>query len=483
MPPTFDVLLVSWYAYHDMKNACHPDYQARIEDQLGEEAPQFWDTLACEPIREGLRVNTLKIPPESFQQRSPFPLISLPWTKSGFALGETESQPGKHPFHAAGMYYIQEPSAMAVAEILAPRLGERVLDLAAAPGGKSTHIASLMKNQGLLIANDPHPKRAQALARNLERWGVHNTTITTENPDRLVEKFGPFFDRVLVDAPCSGEGMFRKSPRERAQWTPKLVERCATQQDDILWHAARLVKPGGTLVYSTCTFAPLEDEGTITRFLDKRPDFEVLPIPKRGGLAPGHPAWGDGNPDLSGVVRLWPHLVPGEGHFVARLQRTSAASNIQTAQSWQPRSLSRESQSYYLNFFTETLRAEKVPTFIHSDSERLAQFGDRLYAIPTQLPDLRGLSVIHWGWWLGTFKTKRFEPSHALAMGLNAQAAHMSLSLSAEDRDTIGFIRGLPFRADGPPGWMLITVEGYPLGWGKRVQNRVRSHSPRWLRG
>ncbi len=466
-----------------MKNDCHPAYQARINEQLREEAAQFWEALASQPIREGLRVNTLKLSPETFQQLSPFPLNPLLWTKSGFALGETKSQPGKHPFHAAGVYYLQEPSAMAVAEILAPRPGERILDLAAAPGGKSTHIASLMNNQGLLIANDPHPKRAQALTRNLERWGAHHTTITTETPNRLAEQFGPFFDRVLVDAPCSGEGMFRKSPRERAQWTPNLVERCAAQQDDILWHAARLVRPGGTLVYSTCTFAPLEDEGTIARFVEKRPDFEVFPIPKRGGLAPGRPAWGNGNPKLSGAARLWPHLLPGEGHFIARLQRSPKASEIQPAPGWLPRPLSKESQSYYQNFFAETLKAENTPEFIHPNSKRLAQFGDRLYAIPAHLPDLRGLSVIHWGWWLGTFKTKRFEPSHALAMGLNAKAARMSLSLSAEDRDTIGFIRGLPFRVDGPPGWMLITVEGYPLGWGKRVQNRIRSHSPRWLRG
>lgn len=469
----------------------HPAFQARIDEQLEEDAPAFWDALTHQPPREGLRVNTLKLSVEDFQERSPFPLTPLPWTKSGFTLGESDEPPGKHPYHAAGLYYLQEPSAMAVAEVLAPQPGERILDLAAAPGGKSTHIASLVKNQGFLLANDPHKGRAQALARNLERWGVTNAAVTTETPDRLAEHFGPFFDRVLVDAPCSGEGMFRKSPREREQWTPNLVERCAAQQDDILWHAAQLVRPGGTLVYSTCTFAPLENEGTVARFLEARPDFEIFPIPVGEGLTIGR-----GTPSPSGTARIWPHLAPGEGHFIARLQRSPEGMNAQAVPGTRflgPSrmlrkgtaflGLERESLGYYQTFFAESLQAENVPPFIHPGSERLTQLGNRLYAIPAQLPNLRGLSVMHWGWWLGTFKTKRFEPSHALAMALTPDAVKMSISLSAEDRDTIGYIRGLPFRSEGPQGWVLVCVDGYPLGWGKRVQGRVRSHSPRWLRG
>lgn len=501
-----------------------PDFQTRINQQLGEDAPAFWETLTQQPAREGLRVNTLKISAEDFRARSPFPLSSLPWTKSGFLLGQNADRngisvkgftkssnlpndlpnrstprkkwlpgpPGKHPYHAAGMYYLQEPSAMAVAEILDPQPGERVLDLAAAPGGKATHIAALMKNKGFLLANDPHKGRAQALARNLERWGATNTAITTEMPERLATRFGPFFDRVLVDAPCSGEGMFRKSHREREQWTPNLVERCAAQQDSILWHAAQLVRPGGILVYATCTFSPLEDEGSIARFVEKRPDFELKLIPKRGGLTPGRPNWGNGEPMLHRTARLWPHLLPGEGHFIAKLQQLPKITATQPAPNWQPQALTKESQQYYKKFFKETLHAENVPTIIHPSSERLAQLGNRLYAIPAygrecdlakHCPDLRGLSIVHWGWWLGTFKTKRFEPSHALAMALSPKGVKMTLSLSAEDHDTIGYIRGLPFRSSGAQGWLLVTVEGYPLGWGKRVQNRVRSHSPRWLRG
>ena len=243
-----------------------------MERLLGGEYPAFLASYAERPS-VGLRVNTLKTTPEVFHQIAPFELAPVPWCAAGFTIVGDDIEAGKHPFHAAGLYYLQDPSAMAVAELLDPQPGERVLDLASAPGGKATHIAAQMQGQGLLVANEIHPKRAWELASNLERWGAANVTITNETPERLAERFEGFFDRVLVDAPCSGEGMMRKGEAARVEWASELIHGCALRQSGILEHAARLVQPGGRLVYSTCTFNPEENEGTVARFLAAHPEF------------------------------------------------------------------------------------------------------------------------------------------------------------------------------------------------------------------
>ena len=267
-----------------MNTAIPPAYLQRMQHLLGDQYPAFLAACA-QPAVAGLRLNTLKISPQEFQSISPWPLSPLPWSVAGFAL-PSAAQPGKHPYHAAGLYYLQDPSAMAAAEVLAPRPGERVLDLAAAPGGKSTHLAALMQNQGLLVANEIHPQRAWDLAENLERCGVQMACITNETPARLAQAWGGMFDRVLLDAPCSGEGMFRKSERARGEWSPEHVAACATRQGGILNEAARLVRPGGWLLYATCTFAPQEDEQTIGQFLQAHPEFALEAIPGTAGLHP-----------------------------------------------------------------------------------------------------------------------------------------------------------------------------------------------------
>jgi 16S rRNA C967 or C1407 C5-methylase (RsmB/RsmF family) len=237
-----------------------------MEHLLGDEYGPFAASYDA-PSSAGLRVNSTKISAEEFRLLSPFSLEPLPWVANAFVLASNVESPGRglampvmtpgrHHYHAAGLYYLQDPSAMVVAEMLDPRPGERVLDLAAAPGGKATHIVSLMRNEGLLVANEIHGQRAWDLAENLERWGARNAVITNESPERLADRFAGFFDRVLLDAPCSGEGMFRRSEAARREWSPELVHGCALRQSHILAQAARMVRPGGRLVYSTCTFAP-----------------------------------------------------------------------------------------------------------------------------------------------------------------------------------------------------------------------------------
>ncbi len=291
------------------------------------EYPAFAAALDAGPVN-GLRVNTLKLSVEAFQQISPVGLgDSVPWCKSAFVIPNSDFSFGRHPYHLAGLYYLQDPSAMAPAELLAPQPGELVLDLAAAPGGKTTHLASLMQAGGLLVANEIKDKRLGHLAFNVERWGAGNVVVTNESPERLSDHFGPFFDRVLVDAPCSGEGMFRKDYGARLDWSPDMVAGCALRQRNILRVAARLVRPGGQLLYSTCTFAPEEDEGAISNLLEEHPEYQVVPLPQLPGFMPGRPDWlGTGlkGKGLEGAVRLFPHRLSGEGHFICLLKRTDS---------------------------------------------------------------------------------------------------------------------------------------------------------------
>lgn len=464
-----------------MISAFPDDFARRIQDQLGEESKLFWNALKHAAPRSGLRVNTLKINPEEFLRISPFSLQPLPWTKSGFLIpGDHEA--GKHPYHTAGLYYLQEPSAMLVGEISPPRPGSIVLDLAAAPGGKTTHLASCMQGTGLLVANDPHPGRVQALSRNVERWGAVNSVVTCEAPHRLADFFGAVFDQVYVDAPCSGEGMFRISQSEMKQWSPSLVERSAALQDEILWHAARLVRPGGELIYSTCTFAPLECEGTISRFLQARNDFQIEVIPDLEGTSPGVPEWGSGLGDLSRTLRVWPHLSPGEGHFAALLKRAGGEEKPNHGNMSRITEKNNPDSGLYREFYERHINPADAPEAIHPDSPHLVQFGGRYYALPEQNLSLEGLNIIHWGWWLGTFKTKRFEPAHALAAALNPQAALDRQILPIGSRELESFLKSLPFRNEGPKGWVLVCADRFPLGWGKRVNNRIKSFLPDWLR-
>ncbi len=393
---------------------------------------------------------------------------------------------------------------MAVAELLDPQPGETVLDLCAAPGGKTTHLAALMADQGLLVANETHPKRVWELAENLERWGVHNTIITNETPPRLAEHLGGFFDKVLVDAPCSGEGMFRKSAAARRDWSPALTVTCSLRQSAILDSAALLLKPGGILAYSTCTFNPLENETAIARFLKRHPDFELLPVQPRPGFSPARPDWvaaEDRLPELSRALRIWPHLAPAEGHFVALLRRVSSSDPISVPKSPikplkarksipQPGHRSSEASlphllPEFLNFCRQNLQS---PGFSQSEVERLQLAGAYLYLQPAIQPDLAGLRLIHPGLWLGSLSAGkssarlRFEPSQALAMSLRSEQVQRCLDLPLDSPQISAYLRGETLNWEGEDGWVLLAVDGYPLGWGKSVRGLVKNYYPRGLR-
>ncbi|HEX9117071.1 MAG TPA: RsmF rRNA methyltransferase first C-terminal domain-containing protein [Anaerolineae bacterium] len=482
-----------------IRSAIPPAFLARMAGLLGTEYAAFAATFA-DPPRSGLRLNTLKVSSAEFARLASFALEPLPWPPAAYLIAD-ETQPGKHPFHAAGLYYLQDPAAMAPAALLDPQPGERILDLSAAPGGKATHLASLLAGRGLLVANEVHSQRAWDLAENLERWGVTNAVILNETPQRLAATWPDFFDRVLVDAPCSGEGMLRKSEAARREWAPQLIEGCALRQAGILESAARLVRPGGVLAYATCTFAPEENEGTVARFLAGHPAFELQAPEHRPGFASGRPDWLSGTgaqPDLAVAVRLWPQHFPGEGQFVALLRRkderegageAAAGDGRRSRQglrrggsksqpgAGQATEVPRVLRDQYLDFCRETLVEAELP-----GEQDLALAGTYLYRRPAGMPDPAGLRAIHPGWWLGSFKKDRFEPSHALALALTAPAARRSVDLDPEDEALHAYLRGEAIRQEGEDGWTLVTVAGYPLGWAKRVHGVLKSHYPRGLR-
>ena len=477
----------------------------RMQNMLGEEYPAFLESLSGKRYR-ALRLNPLKTRIQEGKEKLPFALSPVPWTKNGFYY-EEEEQPGKHPYHEAGLYYIQEPSAMApvpclmeerasaaaiperqeehVSAAAIPERQEehatpgRVLDLCAAPGGKSTQIAEYMRGRGMLITNEIHPQRAKILSENIERMGISNAIVLNETPESLSKRFIAFFDRILVDAPCSGEGMFRKNDNAGEEWSEENVALCTERQDGILDCAATMLKPGGRLVYSTCTFAPAEDEGSVSRFLETHPDF-----------------------CLEKEERLMPHKIKGEGHFLAVLHREGGQlSSAATAGT--EKSLTLKDCREFLDFAKEALT---IPAEELTAGKILLRFGEQLYLAPAETPSLRGLKVLRPGLHLGTVKKNRFEPSHALALFLKKEQVVHAVNLACDGTAVRKYLEGQTLtigegcdvemahiitrgrmaaeQADVslPKGWCLVCVDGYSLGWGKAAGAILKNHYPKGLR-
>ncbi len=337
----------------------------------------------------GLRYNPLKFQKDEFLREMPFPLEPVPWSREGFFYLQSD-RPGKHVFHEAGAYYIQEPSAMIVTELLDPQPGERILDLCAAPGGKSTQIIGRMQNKGLLISNEIHPLRVKALSQNMERVGSTNALIVNEKPEALAERFEGFFDRILVDAPCSGEGMFRKEEEAVDEWSPEGVILCAKRQKEILEDAAKMLADNGVLVYSTCTFSKEEDEDVIEEFLQKHTEFsaDMKEIPSEwvaGGVVEGF---------SKGTVRMWPHHCKGEGHFAVRLIKGKGASG--DGHITVPGTAGKDTAAAvkrFLEFGKSFFSSEKQKMFEDIPGSRYGLFGSMLYLLPEDCPDFKVIIV------------------------------------------------------------------------------------------
>lgn len=439
---------------------------------LKDEAEDFFDTYKTSKM-SGLRINPLKITLDEWEKLSPFQLTKIPFVQNGFYYRLDQDQPGKHPYHAAGLYYIQEPSAMFVAEQLAPTGNDKVLDLCAAPGGKTTQLAGMMHQGGLLVANEINAKRAKALSENIERLGVANALVTNETPERLAERFKGYFDKILVDAPCSGEGMFRKDEEAMQYWSNEHVEACARQQRSILDAAYQMLTEGGVLVYSTCTFSPEENEQTIEAFLAKYSDLKMLPIEKPEGVANGKPKWTlTGNEELVKSARLWPHKLKGEGHFTAKIQKIGKA---QLAQVDRARTNIKKAQLKEFQAFLDR-------TITGRSFQNLFLFNQQLFSLPKDCPDFNGLRVLRAGLHLGELKKNRFEPNHALALNLAKENVHQTFPLSATNDGWLHYLKGETIASGGDRGWLLVTIDGYPLGWGKEAKGILKNFYPKGLR-
>lgn len=435
-------------------------FQEQMRCLLGEEYADFLKSYE-RPRNAGLRFNALKSAPLPLS----FCTDSIPWEPCGRYLSEA-SRPGLHPYHDAGIYYLQEPSAMAPARLLDARPGEWVLDLCAAPGGKSTQLAAAMAGRGLLVCNEIHPKRARVLSSNLERLGVTNALVLNEHPARLAERFADQFDRILVDAPCSGEGMFRKEDAAVSDWSPETVAMCAARQYEVLCSAAAMLKPGGRLVYSTCTFSPAENEGVISRFLHCHGDFSVLSV-DAPWFDRGRPEWIEDPADgLEHTFRLWPHKLRGEGHYAAVLHRDSGAEESASTASEPPASLPSAAKDFLCS------------NGLAFDGKSLF-FGEKLYLAPPELPSLRGLRVLRAGLAMGELRKERFVPDHALALACTEFPKRVSFP--ADSREIAAYLHGETLPA-AQSGWIQVCVDGFGLGWGYGANGILKNHYPKGLR-
>ncbi|MGN1104157.1 MAG: RsmF rRNA methyltransferase first C-terminal domain-containing protein [Candidatus Coproplasma sp.] len=415
----------------------------RVILDLGDQSQAFLSSYDRLPYK-AIRVNTLKIDPEEFKKITPFELSQVDWEPNGFYVGEEKA--GKTVLHQAGLYYVQEPSAMSAAPLLGVQPGDKVLDLCSAPGGKGTQLAQAMKGRGIVVLNEIDYSRAKILLRNVERLGTKNAIVTCAPPEKIAKVFGGYFDKVLVDAPCSGEGMFLKEPNALTEWSESNVELCASRQQRILECAQKVLKPGGKLVYSTCTFAPAEDELQVEKFLINYPDFSLVEQHK-----------------------LLPHKVKGEGHFVALLQKNLCETEcrvkaLRTAVTEKRVKIYRDFEKKYLK----------------TSFNNLHLVGEELYSLPEDFPQTEGLQILRAGVPLGEFKGERFEPSHALAMCLNSCEAN---TIEVSEQTAINYLKGLTFDCDEKlNGWYLVTYLSYPLGWCKAVNGTAKNHLPKGIR-
>lgn len=465
----------------------------RMKEMLGNDYDAFLKSYE-NPRTYGLRVNTAKLSCQDFEELSPFPVCPIPWINTGYFYDE-ESRPARCPYYQAGLYYLQEPSAMTPASRLPIEPGDFVLDLCAAPGGKATALGAALNDTGFLLANDISTSRARALLRNLELFGMKNMLVTDEKPAKLAQRFPAFFNKILLDAPCSGEGMFRKEEALARDWTPEKSSELSDIQKDLIVKAADMLRPGGMMLYSTCTFSPCEDEEVVAYLLRERPDMELMEMPGYEGFSKGRPEYAGTadtsdsetalnlntfNPEeLQKCVRIFPHKMDGEGHFLALFHKKG--DSLSPVFRFSAKGSDKNTRKWLEEFFSEIgLKTIGGQEF---DWNRVEVRKDKVYY---QLPfplDLRGISFLRNGLYLGDLKKNRFEPSQPLALALHKGDVEAVISLPVSDERLTRYLKGEtlmiePEEAIHKKGWHLLCVDGYPLGFGKLVNGILKNKYP-----
>ena len=499
------------------------EFEIKMKKLLGAEYEEFLASYD-RPRNFGLRVNVDKISMEEFEKKASFHLTKIPWTENGYYY-EEQDMPARHPFYYAGLYYLQEPSAMTPASRLVSQPGDRVLDLCAAPGGKATELGARLHGKGVLVANDISASRAKALLKNIEVFGIRNSFIVNEVPAKLAENFPEFFDKILVDAPCSGEGMFRKDPAVAKVWDGNKPFECAKQQKEIITRAAQMLAPGGDLLYSTCTFSPEENEQVIQFLLDSREDMEIREIKPFDGFAPGRPevayeGWDSeesgnrktGSADLKKCVRIWPHKMAGEGHFLALLRKRAPEEAAEEQKN--DRAVSNNSETTVEEHKNQVQGdISDIKGIGKPETKALTEFfadvsmemnwkqvevrKGQVYLVPETLGARKGLVFLRNGLYLGEIRKDRFEPSQSFAMALKKKEYMAVIDLDYSDMRVEKYLRGETLEVDDivernlqeaeemgkakamkkrlEKGWQLVCVNGYPLGWGKLVNGTLKN--------
>ena len=478
----------------------------RMKEYLNEEFDAFIKSYENAEIK-GLRMNNKEAAPSDILGAV---FDDVLWCENGYSYFDDDIHPGKHPYHECGAYYIQEPSAMAPVTYLDIEPNDRVLDLCASPGGKSTQIGALLNGTGILVSNEIMPDRAKVLSENIERMGIGNALVISEDPRNISTRFEGFFDKILVDAPCSGEGMFRRSEVAVKEWSEENVKLCADRQAWILDEAAKMLREGGTLVYSTCTFSKEEDEEQIKIFLTRHSEFTLSEMEVCGGMKPGFEGIG---------VRLWPHLVRGEGHYVCKLVKNGTLGQTQQLNGTHEQTQTTVSRNAKSEHFADCsvkpclaslMLTKRPPVYGYEpdlskkdrdglkemfdffnknikdkgflEGRRLTKFKDQIYMLPKECPSLKGMKVLRPGLHLGTILKNRFEPAHALARILRADDVENACELSVNDLEVIKYFNGETFNKDKENGWYIIFVDGFSMGWGKITNGIVKNHYPKGLR-
>ncbi|MGX8126827.1 RsmF rRNA methyltransferase first C-terminal domain-containing protein, partial [Clostridioides difficile] len=381
-----------------------------------------------------------------------FDLSQIPWAEEGFYYDDKINRPGRNPLHEAGAYYLQEPSAMSVIPKADIKEGDKVLDMCAAPGGKSTYILSKLNDTGLLVSNEINASRIKALGENLERFGVRNCIITNTDSKSLRKTFNGYFDKVVIDAPCSGQGMFRKDEVAISDWSYAKVLECQSIQKEIIRDGYKMLKKDGILIYSTCTFSREENEHVINEFISEYPYAELIEM-----------------------ERLWPHKIKGEGHFVAKIKKLEDEEcNVKELKI---KNLDKEIKDYR-EFEKKFLKVD----FYSNKKNKFYLRGENLYLLPEVYPDTKKLKVLRYGLHLGVLKKNRFEPSHALSHYLKVEDVKNVENFSVQSDSILKYLKGDVVNSNESRGWVLVSVEGIPLGWGKESAGVIKNHYPKGLR-